>query len=582
MFLLSAKSQRRPTQPRRSAVLRLEALENRLAPAVFLVTDLSDAAGSATDVTLRYAVAHLDTGTAATTNTINFASNLAGQTFTESAANGELSINQGVTITAPTGGLTIDGGGASGAQGDVLFVGASIVLNGLTITHADNVGSDGGGVFNSGTLTINNCTFSANFGKAGGAIANVGTLTVNASTFSGNSSKGAGGAIENFSSSNGTTTSLGSVTVNNSTFFGNTAGTLGGGIDSTGTLTVSDSTFSGNTAGSAGGAGVAFSGGTATLNGNILVGNTSAGQADDINGGGNLAAGSANNVVGVDATMSLSGTTNLLNVTPAQVALAPLADNGGPTLTMALLPGSVAIGIGQTGVDPIDQRGEPRPTTARADAGAFQTQHIFTGVPSTPTVAPPPSVSVAFGPFGEVVELVNSQGVLTQFSAAGAQVLGGGVRSASIAFGPGGGVLEIVGVDGALTQFDATGVHQLSGGGVQSASVAFGPFGEVLEIVNTAGALTQFDASGAHQLGNGGVSSASVAFGPFGEVLEIVNTAGVLTQFSAAGAQQLGGAGVQSAGVAFSGNSLVLDIIFSDGSLDQFDAFGVHQLGKVS
>jgi hypothetical protein len=297
---------------------------------------------------------------------------------------------------------------------------------------------------------------------------------------------------------------------------------------------------------------------------------------------GSISPISANNVVGVVNTQTLTNGVNgnQVGVTPAQVALGPLADNGGPTQTFALLPGSVAIGMGQTGVDPTDQRGDPRPTTTRADAGAFQTQNFLTNPPPA-TASVPPSVSAAFGPAGEVLELVSSAGVLTQFDATGAHVLGGGVRSASVAFGPNGEVLEIVTLGGALTQFDSTGAHSLGAAGVESASVAFGPFGEVLEIVTTSGVLTQFDAAGAHRLGAGGVVSASVAFGPGGEVVDVLSTEGVLTQFDASGAHPLS-AGVKSAGIAFNSNSEVLDIIFSDGSLDQFDAFGVHHLGMVS
>jgi hypothetical protein len=219
---------------------------------------------------------------------------------------------------------------------------------------------------------------------------------------------------------------------------------------------------------------------------------------------------------------------------------AGLKDNGGLTPTIALLPGSPAIDAGSNSVPNLpatDQRGFARPDVAgtNVDIGAFEFQPV--------QLPPPPSASVAFGPAGAVVELVNSEGV--------------------------------------LTQFDATGAHQLGNGGVRYASIAFGPNGDVLEIVSTAGVLTQFDATGAHRLG-GGVQSASVAFGPNGEVLEVISSTGVLTQFSAAGAQQLGGSGVESAGVAFTANSEVLDIIFSDGSLNQFDASGQHRLGMVS
>jgi hypothetical protein len=53
--------------------------------------------------------------------------------------------------------------------------------------------------------------------------------------------------------------------------------------------------------------------------------------------------------------------------------LGPLADNGGPTLTMTLLPGSPAIDAGDTGVMPTtDQRGFPRPAGAGADIGAYE------------------------------------------------------------------------------------------------------------------------------------------------------------------------------------------------------------------
>ena len=49
----------------------------------------------------------------------------------------------------------------------------------------------GGGIFNTGTLTINNSTISGNTAAAlmptGGGIYNGGTLTINNSTISGNS-----------------------------------------------------------------------------------------------------------------------------------------------------------------------------------------------------------------------------------------------------------------------------------------------------------------------------------------------------------------------------------------------------------
>jgi len=62
--------------------------------------------------------------------------------------------------------------------------------------------------------------------------------------------------------------------------------------------------------------------------------------------------------------------------------LGPLANNGGPTLTMALLPGSPAIDAGNTALAPAtDQRGFPRPAGLAADIGAFEYGSVM------PTVA---------------------------------------------------------------------------------------------------------------------------------------------------------------------------------------------------
>jgi hypothetical protein len=74
--------------------------------------------------------------------------------------------------------------------------------------------------------------------------------------------------------------------------------------------------------------------------------------------------------------------TNLGSLNNTDPKLGPLADNGGPTLTMALLPGSPAIDAGSaTGAPATDQRGVPRPQGPGVDIGAFEYQYIavFTG-----------------------------------------------------------------------------------------------------------------------------------------------------------------------------------------------------------
>ena len=74
--------------------------------------------------------------------------------------------------------------------------------------------------------------------------------------------------------------------------------------------------------------------------------------------------------------------TDQVNVTAEDLKLAPLADNGGPTMTHALLPGSVAIDVIpeedclDADGEPLttDQRGEPRPGGTMCDVGAFEVQ----------------------------------------------------------------------------------------------------------------------------------------------------------------------------------------------------------------
>ncbi|MCU1655376.1 MAG: hypothetical protein JWO57_32, partial [Pseudonocardiales bacterium] len=94
-------------------------------------------------------------------------------------------------------------------------------------------------------------------------------------------------------------------------------------------------------------------------------------------------------------------------------SLAPLADNGGPTPTMALLPGSPAIGLvtGALGgglpavCGTPDQRGVLRPAAA-CDAGAFQTQQV---TPAAPTFTD--NVCAATGPAGASYTIPSMTGV---------------------------------------------------------------------------------------------------------------------------------------------------------------------------
>ena len=119
--------------------------------------------------------------------------------------------------------------------------------------------------------------------------------------------------------------------------------------------------------------------GTATLTDTIVAGNTdppapATSAVRNVSGSNNLigTGGSGGLANGVDGNIVLTSLTDL--------GLAPLGNNGGPTQTMALLPGSPAIGAGVIADYPgtttpitTDQRGEPL-DSPNPDIGAFQTQ----------------------------------------------------------------------------------------------------------------------------------------------------------------------------------------------------------------
>ncbi|QJW97425.1 beta strand repeat-containing protein [Frigoriglobus tundricola] len=196
-------------------------------------------------------------------------------------------------------------------------------------------------------------------------------------------------------------------------------------------------------------------------------------------------------------------------------------------------------------------------------------------------VAYTPTVAVAFGPLGEVLEVVDSAGVLTQYDATGAHVISGGVRGASVAFEPTGEVLLVTFRTGALVRYDPTGTYVLNTSGVQSASLTYGPFGEAGEVVDSTGQLTRYDAAGAHALA-GGVSSASLAQTPFGEVLFVTYRDGSLVKYDATGAHAVAG-GVSSASLArVEPAGEVLYVLYLDGSLVRYDARGARPLGTVA
>jgi hypothetical protein len=238
------------------------------------------------------------------------------------------------------------GGGGGGSGGGTQYGGGSGGA-GVEATGGGGGAGMGGAVFNeAGTVVITNSTLTAN--TASGGAAGVGA-------FNGTAGKGLGGGLFNHN---------GLISVINSTFSANTAAQ--GGRD---VFTLGDST--GNT--------------TASTTATATITNTILGQADttvqDFTGKTN---GSGTN--------STSGTNNLIRtqsgfagsiVSTADPMLAALGNYGGPTPTMALLPGSPAIDAGTdaavtnppfSGPPFTDQRGPgfPRVLGAHVDIGAYE------------------------------------------------------------------------------------------------------------------------------------------------------------------------------------------------------------------
>ena len=177
----------------------------------------------------------------------------------------------------------------------------------------------------------------------------------------------------------------------NGTIAGNSAGHGGGlSVRYSGVLSLTNCTVTGDSAGSGGGLYITDLYSDPEFNGSASLTNTIvAGQAS----GGDIA-----------GHYSLTGGHNLIGGDPM---LAPLGDYGGPTRTVAVLPGSPAIGGGTTGagIPAADQRGEPR--TGHVDIGAFQSQG-FTLAPAAGSTPQSIAVGQPFAhPLGVSVTAVN-------------------------------------------------------------------------------------------------------------------------------------------------------------------------------
>ena len=366
-----------------------------------------------------------------------------------------LFINAGKTVTISgltitNGNVTNDwGGGISNVHGTLTVSNCIIsgnsrggILNdegALTVGNCTISGNSGGGIFSGtspsgvATLTITNSTISGNSAAIyGGGILNAGSgsamLTITDSTISGNSADYGGGICNVTGGSQG---GAAIVTLSNSTVNDNSAVGDGGGIyNSAGrglhaSLTVENSTISNNSTNGNGGGVYNAAGGTFGGADVTVINSTLSANSASANGGGTyntgVAGGSASLALGNTILNAGTSGENIFNdaaavnslgynvssddggglltgpgdQTETDPLLGSLRDNGGPTLTHALLPGSPAIDTGDPSFSPppaYDQRGPgfDRVVNGRIDIGSFEVQGPRAATP-TPTPRPSPT-----------------------------------------------------------------------------------------------------------------------------------------------------------------------------------------------
>jgi predicted outer membrane repeat protein len=407
----------------------LEVLEDRTVPSTFLVDNLGDDnIGSGLTGTLRYCInqanANQDTG-----NVIQFQNGLSGTILEQDA---EPTVTKRLTINGPGASLiTIDGN----ASFNVFTIASGVIANFSGLTLADgNVTGSGGAIANSGTLSLSDFTLVNNHAdKVGGAISTTGNLSLNGCTVAGNSAAGGGGIALTSNTANlslttctvsnntadrglgGGIASEGDLSISNSTISGNTAGAGGGGIFGAKGMKLNTSTISGNSATHfslggfvfpASGGGIYYQGAGASIRSCTITANTAEDFAGGIfspgiiNIGNTIVAGNSADVFGPDvyqapffgtfnsqgynligATDGSSGWVNTdltgTAANPLDPHLGPLADNGGPTQTHALLRGSPALNAGDPSLaGRFDQRGTQY--SARPDIGAFAARAAVT------------------------------------------------------------------------------------------------------------------------------------------------------------------------------------------------------------
>jgi predicted outer membrane repeat protein len=271
------------------------------------------------------------------------------------------------------------------ASGGALFVTGPLAINLSKVRGniASGANSEGGGVAVIGAASITATTFSGNRAARGGGVSASGVLTIDSSTLNGN--RAVGGPI----ALGGAVYAMGTLSVVNSTISTNAAQAVaaaqGAGIWTGGAATIAHSTIVANTASTLALTGVGSGGGiygdqsvgeTLTINHTIIGGNFTTEENGEVRfGSGSLvlrhsliADNDGTNLN--EAPIGWADANGNLIGGPLYGYIDPLFDgleeNGGPTRTHALLPGSPAVFAGDLALVPgagstpkFDQRGAP-------------------------------------------------------------------------------------------------------------------------------------------------------------------------------------------------------------------------------
>jgi hypothetical protein len=366
-----------------AAALGVAVLPGLAQASTYTVTSNGDAGTGtcAATCTLRDAVLAANANPGA--DTITFASSLSGDTILlDIAGKGNIKITDNLTIQGPGANLlTVSGGNAassdSGGLVHVTTNSLTVSISDITLTNGRSTGVGGALAAALGTLNLNGVAIQNSYAQTFGGgfdLPSGGAVNITHSTISGNSAGGSGG---------GFVTNYATVTLADSTVTGNYAAGGGGGFYVRAALTVNNSTISGNTANGFG-RGFWLAKFDGTLTNSIVANNTNGGGNEfDATGQGVPNNVTANNTL-IEGSYSVSGTfSGASNILGQDPKLGPLTNNGGPTQTLALLPGSPAIDTGDNSTCEIaDQRGVTRPdgkpgSGGICDMGAFEVDTIF-------------------------------------------------------------------------------------------------------------------------------------------------------------------------------------------------------------